>query len=217
MTRVGVQSLAAALAAFVAVTPFAGRDDTGQPETRLVVARTEPQLAGVGMPNTGPGNIPLEPLTVIVHVTGTAETKTTQAEIGRFGEWLNTHHGRARLALINGHRATALVEPFVIVTAPTTWKIRSLLSFARRTFTARKGQRLLISIGPKAPMKAAGAALLWLPMRNGAPVVDVVALHDHEAARQPVDGRRRGVIAATAARAVISLTHLREVKPGAQR
>lgn len=215
MTRVGAQSLAAALSAFIAVTPFAGRHNTSPPPRAksaatwaLRTAGVRERLAGVGMPDTSPGNIPLKPLTVIVKVT--AETGATFAEIARLGDWLTTHHGRARLALMTTHSATRLLEPSMIDRSTPTRSIRSPSTFIRATFRHRRGQRLLITIGQGTSATLPGVTSLRLPIQRDAPVVDVVALHDRGGLRQPVDARRDGVIAATAARAVISLAHLRE-------
>lgn len=223
MTRLGAESLAAALAAFVAVTPFAGLDDPSRSDKRDGVhgaAHAAPPtagLSGVGMPDTGPGNLPVKPLTVIVTITGTPMTRKLRAEVAQLGAWLSTHHGRARLALVSGRHTTGLVEPSKIEQAPAARPIPAPSAFAYRTFATRAGQRLLVTIGPRHPARSPGAASLWLPERNGAPVVDAITLQDRQAITQPVDVRRRGVIAASAARAVISLAHLREVPSRAQR
>src|SRR4051812_15467 len=154
MTRISAQSLAAVLAAFIAVTPFADRHKTSaapgaeSAATRAVrMARSPDHLAGVGMPDTGPGTVPLKPLTVIVNVTGVAKTHATFAEIARLGDWLSIHHRRARLAFIAGHATTRLVEPSVIDHSAATRLIRSPSRFIRATFRHRRGQRLLITIG----------------------------------------------------------------------
>lgn len=222
MTRLGALSLSAVLAAFIAVTPFVGRHENSRTERNAGAHPVVPigghtRLPGVGMPDTGPGIVPVKPLTVIANATGRSGIKKTRREIDALGNWLTAHHGRAQLALVNGTRTTGLVEPSLIAKTPNTRQIRSPLNFAHKTFRERRGQRLLLTIGPRQPKKMGGAASLWLPVQNGAPVADVIALRDHQVARQPIDPRRPGVIAATAARAVISLAHLREVRPAAHR
>jgi len=221
MSPSAAQSLAAALAAFIAVTPFAGDIDKTPTDpknnTRAMSATRHAGLTGVGMPNTGPGNVPLKPLTVIVNITGADSKKVMRGDMAQLGDWLGTHHGRARMAVVSGTRSTALVDPSKIGATPMNRTIRSLPSFERRTFAGHSGQRLLVTVGSQEPPRPPGAASLWLPTTSDAPVVDVVALADHEAVRQPVDGRRPGVIAATTARAVISLARLHEIPNGSTR
>lgn len=221
MSPSAAQSLAAALAAFIAVTPFAGNTEKTPPNpknnTHAISAARHAGLTGVGMPNTGPGNVPLKPLTVIVNITGADSMKTVHSDMAQLGDWLGIHHGRARMALVSGTRSTGLVEPSEIATTPLNQTIRSLPRFERRTFAGRSGQRLLVTVGSRKPTRPPGAASLWLPTTSGAPVVDVVALAAHKTVKQPVDARRPGVIAATTARAVISLAQLREVPSGSTR
>lgn len=212
MTPAAAQSLAAALAAFIAVTPLAGSDPKSPAHERHARRASVTGLSGIGMPDTGPGNVPLQPLTVIVNVDPTART-SARGEIAQLGTWLSTHHSRARMVVVSGHQTTGIVEPSTIAQAPLTRPIQSPSTFTRETLARRPGQRLLIIIGSPQTARPSGAATLRLPFHDGAPIVDDVPLRARQVVEQPVDPRRPGVVAATAARAVISLAHLREVRP----
>lgn len=212
MSRTAAQSLAAALAAFIAVTPLA-RDDTKPPSREHPSRATSAAgLSGVGMPDTGSGTLPVKPLTVVVAMR-TSYDPAMHREIDALGNWLGVHHGRARMTVVARGRSTPLIEPSMIAQTPTIRSIPSLSKFTRAIFSGRPGQRLLITIGLRRTPRPAGAATLWLLPQNDAPIVDGVPLRDHRAVEQPVDARRPGAVAATAARAVISLAHLREVRP----
>lgn len=204
MNRVSSEALAAALAAFIAVTSLAGTSVDPAPTTPLR------PLAGVGMPGTGPGHAPVGPLMLLVVTRANRVAAPERRELAELAEWLDAHHGRARMQLLSPTRASRLADAsaFTSTTRPVVSPSKTL-----RKAMATPGQHMVVTLDA-ARRPTTKAALLQLPYRTAAAITTAVPLGTGEHLIVPVDARRPGATAATIARAVISIANLNPAPPG---
>ena len=194
------------MAVFLAATPLAF--GAGEQDAKTVVNPvSSPAWPGVGMPDTGPGTRPVKPLTDLVDV-GPVYSPAMRNEIENLAFWLGDHHGRARITVLKGRHATRLAEASAISRTKFVRSVSSRRAFIQQTFAGRKGKRLLLNLTNNPIGGSRKFALLTLPTELGAQVAARVPLTERGQIEQPIDMRRSGVLAATAARGVISLTNL---------
>jgi hypothetical protein len=168
-------------------------------------------LAGVAMPATLPGSVPVRPLRIVLILGPGLSSTEARREVRVLGRWLGRHtNHRTRLTVIDVPNRSS--------TGPLGWRrwghlgggrFASLAADLHEGVAAGEGAALIIAFGRRA-ITAPGAASLHLIDRRGATLPSTVALRVGGRLSQRIDIARPRTLAATIARGIVSLSHLRE-------
>lgn len=220
MTHRSAQSIATALCVFVAATPLAIATDETNPVRARTAARPDNPtpnvsnlLSGVGLPDTLPGNRAVQPLSIVLVLDDTYTSQARAREVQALGSWLQTHHHRlTRISLIDRtrHRMSRPMPGAALDSAdidrPVTSVSAGLIAVSRSTTR----DRLLVVLNRRTSVRGAKVANLYLSTRHGALMPQVVPLALGGQREVAIDPRRQQTLAATIARAVISVSGMRE-------
>jgi hypothetical protein len=169
-------------------------------------------LPGVGMPGVLPGNTAVKPLHLALVFDDTYTGKARERELQALGVWLQTNHNpRTRVTVIDRSRRRAS-RPLAAADLADVRLVRRAPSPARvvRRALRRHVNRLLVTIGNFVKPTLMKTATVRVHARRGArtPADLQLARGDHRIVR--VDPRRRNALASTLARAIISISGMRE-------
>ncbi len=170
------------------------------------------RLAGVGMPGALPGNRAVKPLEIAIVIDDTYTGKARARELRALGGWLQSNHNpRTRITIIDRARRRASRR----LAAADLGHVRLVRRAPRLTRMLRRAlkryrNRLLVTIGDLSNPTLTNTATLRVHPRRGASTANDVQLVQGDHRVVHVDPRRRGALAATVARAVITISGMRE-------
>jgi len=171
-------------------------------------------LGAVGMPGVLPGDHAVRPLSVAM-VFGDTDTATQRAlELRKLGAWLQLNHDpRTRVTLIDRtrRRTTPRLTATQLGVSRDSRSVTSLRRAVRSALPTQPRDRLLVTLDDHG-LTTAGAGVATLRLRSAldAPPSPAVALAPGGRASAALDIRRPGALAETIARAVISVSGMRE-------
>lgn len=187
--------------------------DAAPPAVAASQARSR-GLGAVGMPGVLPGNHAVRPLSVAVMFDDTDTATQRTPELRKLGAWLQLNHDpRTRVTVIDrtSRRTTPRLTATQLGASRNSHSVTSLRRAVRAALPARPRDRLLVTLDHHDLTTAgAGVAALRLHSAPAAPLRRALALAPGDRASAIVDIRRPGALAATIARAVISVSGMRE-------
>lgn len=170
--------------------------------------------SGVGMPQTLPGNTPVKPLRIELVLDGLSAS-VEQHELRALGGWLQTHANpatRITVMVPRKHTQTGPLTATQLQSSPTAHRFHNFASAETQAWSAGAGRRLLITYGSAFMVDGATRpATLHLIDRPGAAAPSQFTLVPGQARTLFIDVRRPRILAATVARAVIAMTHMKPV------
>jgi hypothetical protein len=165
------------------------------------------------MPGVLPGNTAVKPLAIAIVFENAYTGEARARELRALGAWLQANHNlRTRLTVIDRLRRRAsrpLAAAALERIPPPLRPVPSITQQIRRVLRDHP-HRLLITIGNFIQSPLANTATLSVRARPGAPTATAVELAPGGHRAVDVDPRRRGALAAALARAIISISGMRE-------
>ena len=177
-----------------------------------------PGLSGVGMPTTLPGNIPVKPLRIAVVLSEGMPPAAQIREIHTLENWLAGHVNPAtRMTIVNvaAHTATPMFRPYAGVIVIPNQRFQGTPDDAlRRRLSVGRGRRVIVAFDHPDLLSKGGPARLNLVSRPGADLPSAVALRPGHTATAAVDPDEIHAFANTTAKAVVSISNMREEHEG---
>ncbi len=194
---------------FALLALLSSSDEDGQPATgaSAPVARSPSAggLGGVGMPNLASAPDEVAPVSVALVLDRTYGAAARRRELRALGGWLNEHHAAGtRVSLIDARtgRASAPLRPADLGRAQATRSRSSTAAAVDAAFARQRGRRLLVTLGSSAP--PTGASTLSIATRRGAR--EAAPTRSGRRSRATIDERRPEALAASVARAIMSIS-----------
>jgi len=186
-------------------SPQPGAAETG-------MARISSGLSGVGMPTTLPGNVPVRPLRIVVVLGGALMPQAQAREIHALEGWLSGHVNPAtRLTVVADHRITPALRPSEWTSTTPRQRFSGSLSGAlKRRLAVGRGHRVLVTLDRPYPLTGEDIARLRLVLREGADLPTSIPLRPGGTLVRVLDPNETQAIAATIARAIISMSRMTE-------
>jgi hypothetical protein len=170
-------------------------------------------LGGIRMPETLAGNVPVKPVRIVLVVGNSYTAPALVREVSALGTWLEGHSNPStRVTLIDaatGETTGPLPTARLSVARPIR-RVTNLATATRAALHVGHGSALIATLNNSARLRFPRAAVLRLVSHDGAPTPASIALGPGETVRLAIDTRRARTFAATVARAVISISHMRE-------
>jgi hypothetical protein len=192
------------------------RDDRGraarQPAQAASGGLVGPSLGGVAMPDLRAAPDRVRPVRVALVLDRTYGPATLRREMRALGTWLAENHAPGtRVSVIDARsaRASGRLRAADLTAALPARPRPSTTAAIRSAFGRQKARRLLVTVG-SATVPAGTASTLRVATRRGAGAGAITRLPGAKRSRVTIDDRRPNALAASIARAIMSISGERE-------
>ncbi|MEA2154150.1 MAG: hypothetical protein QOE11_290, partial [Solirubrobacteraceae bacterium] len=171
-----------------------------------------PSLGGVAMPDLRAAPDEVRPVRVAIVLDRTYGPATLRRELRSLGAWLAENHAPGtRVSVIDARsaRASGRLRAAELTSARPARTRGSTRAAIRSAFGRQKARRLLVTVG-SATAPAGSASTLRVATRSGAGSGAITRLRGGRRARVTIDDRRPNALAASIARAIMSVSGQRE-------
>jgi hypothetical protein len=187
-----------------------GGDDRAATGRAAAPAAGAASLPGVAMPALRAAQERPKPVRVALVLDRTYAPAQLRRELRTLGTWLGDHHAAGtRVTLIDARsaRASASLRPSELAAARASRATPSTTSAIRSALGRRQARRLLVTVGSAAPTVGRASTLSITPRRGAA---GSAPARRGRRSRAAIDDRRPDALAATVARAIMSVSGQRE-------
>ena len=185
------------------------RNAGGSPQAAAAGA-SGPSLGGVAMPDLRAAPDDARPVRIALVVDGAYSPATLRRELGALGSWLSENHAPGtRVSVIDARsgRASGRLDPAELSNGVPARARPSTAAAIRSAFRGQESSRsLLVSVGAAVTPPPGTARTLRVATRRGAGAGAINRSPGSRRSRVTIDDRRPNALAASVARAVMSIS-----------
>lgn len=168
-----------------------------------------PSLGGVAMPDLRAAPDDARPVRVALVVDGAYSPATLRRELGSLGTWLSENHAPGtRVSVIDARsgRASGRLGAADLTNGVPARPRPSRAAAIRSAFRGQESRRLLVTVGAAAKPPPGTSRTLRVATRPGAGAGEINRSPGSRRSRVTIDDRRPNALAASVARAVMSMS-----------
>jgi hypothetical protein len=185
---------------------------TGQPARAATAAHGGPSLSGIAMPKLNVAPDKVRPVRVALVLDRSYSPAPLRRELQALGTWLSANHAPGtRVSVIDARsaRASGRMRPADLTGARPARPRPNMEAAVRSAFGRQKVRRLLVTVGAAAA-PAGTASVLRVAKRRGAGAGSIIREPKTKRSRVTIDDQRPNALAASIARAIVSISGQRE-------